>query len=69
MEYCVENNVDFCHIRQISKSEAHLKAFYCLFNFDEEKVELINFWCEKVTVPQFYLKKAARVWLKNVDQN
>ena len=29
-EYCVENNVELLHIRQISKSEPHLKAFHCI---------------------------------------
>ena len=49
-EYCVEKNVELLHIRQISKSEAHLKAFHCVFKFDEEKVELPDFWPENVTV-------------------
>ena len=68
-EYCIENNDELLHIRQISKSEAHLKAFHCVFKFDEEKVELPDFWPENVTVSRFYLNKAARDWLKKVDQN
>ena len=61
-EYCIENNVELLHIRQISKSEAHLKAFHCVFKFDEEKVELPDFWPENVTVSRFYLNEAARDW-------
>ena len=68
-EYCIENNVELLHIRQISKSEAHLKAFHCVFKFDEEKVESPDFWPENVTVSRFYLNEAARDWLKKVDQN
>ena len=49
-EHCVENNVDLLHIRQISKSEAHLKAFHCVFKFDEEKVELPDFLPERYGV-------------------
>ena len=63
-EFCVEKNVKLHHIRQISKSEAHLKAFYCVFKIDEEKVELPDFWPENVTVSRFYLNEAARDWLK-----
>ena len=37
-------------VRQISKSEAHLKVFHYVFKFDEEKVELPDFWPENVTV-------------------
>ena len=37
-KYCVERKVELLHIRQISKSDAHLKAFHCVFKFDEEKV-------------------------------
>ena len=39
-EYCIENKVELFHIRQISMSEAHLKAFHCVFKFEEEKAEL-----------------------------
>ena len=68
--YCVENNVEVLHIRQISKSEAHLKDVHCAFKFGEEKVELPNFWPENVTVSRFYLNEAARDWRKkliNID--
>ena len=68
-EYCIENNVELIHIRQISKSEAHLKAYLCVFQFDEEKIELPDFWPENITVLKFYLNDAARGWLKKVDQN
>ena len=68
-EFCVEKNVEILHVRQISKSEAHLKAFHCVFKFDEEKVELTDFWPENVTVSRFYLNEAARDSLKIVDQN
>ena len=67
-EYCIEFDVELLHIRQISKSEARLKAFHCVFKFDE-KVELPDFWPENVMVSRFYLKEAARDWLKKVDQN
>ena len=63
-EYCIENNVELLHIRQISKPEALLKAVHCVFIFDEEKVELPIFWPENVTVSRFYLNEAARDWLK-----
>ena len=69
MEFCVEKNVELLHIRQISKSEAHLKAFHCVFKIDEEKIELPDFWPENATVSRFYLNEAARDWLKKVDQN
>ena len=68
-EFCVEKNVELIRIRQISKSEAHLKAFHCVFMFVEEKVELPDFWPEYVTVSRLYLNEAARDWLKKVDQN
>ena len=68
-QYCVENNVEVLHIRQISRSEAHLKSFYCVFIFDEEKVELPDFWPENFTMSRCYLNEAARDWLKKVDQN
>ena len=68
-KYCIENNVVLIHIRQILESEAHLKAFHCVIKFDEEKVELPDFWPENVTLPRFYLNEAARDWLKKVDQN
>ena len=67
-EYCAENNVEL-HFRQISKSEAHLKAFNYVFNSDEEKVELPDFWPENVTVSRFDLNEAARDWLISLDQN
>ena len=41
-EYCAENNVELVHIRQLSLSEVHLKAFHGVFMFDE-KVELADF--------------------------
>ena len=63
-EYCEEKNVELLHIRQISKSEAHLKAFHCVFKFDEEKLELIDFCPENVTVSRLALNEAARDWLK-----
>ena len=37
--------------------------------FDEEKVELPDFWPENVTVSRFHLNEAARDWLKAVDQD
>ena len=64
-EYCEENNFELLHIRQISKSEAHLEAFHCVFMFDEKKVELADFWPENVTVSGFYLNEAACDWLKS----
>ena len=67
-EYCVENNIELLHSRQISKPEAHLKAFHRVFKFDEEKVELPDFWPENVTVSKC-LNVAARDWLKKLDQN
>ena len=63
-EFCVEKNVELLHIHQISKSEAHLKAFHCVFKFDEEKAEIPDFWPENVTVSRFYLNQDARDWLK-----
>ena len=68
-EYCAENNVELLPFRQILKSEAHLKAFHCVVNFDEEKVELPDFWPENVTVSRFYLNEASRDWLKTLDQD
>ena len=68
-EFCVEKNVELLHISQISKSEAHLKAVHCVFKFDEEKVELPDFWPENVTVSRFYLNEAALDSLKIVDQS
>ena len=68
-EFCVKKNVKLHHIRQHSKSEAHLKAFYCVFKFDKEKIELPDFWPENVTVSRYYLNEAARDWLKKVVQN
>ena len=68
-EYCAEINVELFHIRQFAKSEAQLKSFHCVFKFDEEKIELPDFWPENVTVSRFYLNEAARDWLKSVDQN
>ena len=65
---CVENNVDVHQIRQISLSEAHMKAFHFVFNFDEEKIAFPDFWPENFTVSRFYLKEAACDWLKKVDQ-
>ena len=59
-EYCVENNVELLLFRQISKSEAHPKAFHCVFKFNEEKDELFDFWPENVTVSRFLQKEAAR---------
>ena len=44
-EFCVEKNVELIRIRQISKSEAHLKAFHYVFMFDEEKIELSVYLC------------------------
>ena len=63
-EFCVEKNVELLYIYQILKSEAHLKAFHCVIKFDEEKVELPDFWPEHVTMSIFYLYEAARDWLK-----
>ena len=54
--YCVEKNVELFHIRKILKSEAHLKAFPCVFEFDEERVELLDFWRD-------WLKKMDQIWL------
>ena len=68
-EYCVENNVELLLIPQILKSEAYLKAFQCVFKFDEKKVELPDFFPENVTVSRFYLNETARYCLKQVDQN
>ena len=68
-EFCEEKNVELFHIRQISKSEAHLEEFHCVFMSDEEKVELPDFWRQNVTVSRFYLNEVARNWLKKVDQN
>ena len=67
--YCVENNVELLLVGQILKSEAYLKAFHCVFRFDEKKVELPDFLPENVKVSRFYLKETARDWLKQVDQN
>ena len=52
-EYCAENIVELLHIRQILKSEVHLKSFHFVFKFDEEKVEVPNFWPQSVTVSRF----------------
>ena len=67
-EYCVENNVELLHIRQLSRSEDHLKASHCVFKFDEEKVELPVFWPENNTMSRFCLDEATRDWLKRMDQ-
>ena len=48
-------------------TQAHLKAFHCVFKFDK-KVELPDFWPENVTLSKFYLNEAARDWLKKGDQ-
>ena len=53
----------------ISKSKAQLKGFHCVFKFDEEKVDLLEFWPENVTVSRFYMNEVASDWLKPVDQN
>ena len=64
-EQCTENNVELLHILQILKLESYLKAFYIIFKFDVEKIELPDFWPKSDTVSRFYLNEAARGWLKS----
>ena len=68
-EYCVENNVELLHIRQILKSEAYLKAFQCVFNFDEDKPDFTWFLAWKRYGVKI-LPDWSRPWLaKKVDRN
>ena len=67
-EYCETNGIELLHVRQISGAESQLKSFYCVFRFEDEKVESVEIWPENVTVSRFYLKEPAREWLKSVEK-
>ena len=62
-----KKKVEQHHIRQISKSDAYLKSFSCVFNFGDEKFELPDFWPENDTVSGFCLKKAALERQRKLD--
>ena len=67
-EFCVEKNAKLLHIRQILKSEAQLKAFFCVCKFDEEKVGLPDLRPENDTVSNFTWMQppmiAKKSWIK-----
>ena len=68
-KYCDANGIALLHVRQILRLKSQLKSFYCVFNFEDEKVQSPDFWCENVTVSRLYLIEPAREWLKNVEKN
>ena len=47
-ESCKNKGVDLLCIREISREESCLKSFYCVFKFDNDRVESSDFLPENV---------------------
>ena len=66
-EYCEINGIKL-HIRQISTAESRLKSLHCVFKFEDEKVESVEFLPENATVSIFYLNEPAREWMESFQK-
>ena len=66
-DYCKNKGVDLLCIRVISREEARLKSFHCVFKFDNDQFESPDFWPENVSFSRFYLNQKAREWLASFD--
>lgn len=67
IDHCNSNNLGLQHVRTVSKEDADMKSFHCVFN-DDIEVNDVSLWPPGVSIARFRLNDKAREWLKTLPQ-